>query len=97
VSVSHNVTIREMKNEPAFFVYTGQDMEDIPRDVIHVEVHPSVRAIKINAFRGCLELTTVNLGTKLEEIGVNAFYECKSLREVVIPPSVKKIKKNAFF
>jgi hypothetical protein len=72
-------------------------MEDIPRDVIHVEVHPSVGLIKVNAFAGCSQLTTVNLGSTLEEIGLGAFRKCKSLHEITIPPSIKRIMKNAFF
>ena len=32
------------------FVYHGQEGEDVPRDVIHVRVHPSVRVIRTRAF-----------------------------------------------
>ena len=32
------------------FVYHGREGEDVPRDVIHVRVHPSVRVIRTRAF-----------------------------------------------
>jgi hypothetical protein len=47
------------------FIYSGEEGSDIPWDVIHVNVHPSVNAIKDGAF----ELMAVNLGEGLEEIG----------------------------
>ena len=78
------------------FIYTGQGKEDIPRDVTHVKVDPSVKAIRFQAFRGCSRLRTVNLGKALEEIGVGAFERCESLHEIVVSPSVKAIKTHAF-
>jgi hypothetical protein len=43
---------------------------DIPRDVTHVKVHPSVKAIKDRAFSSCSQLKIVNFGERLEEIGL---------------------------
>ncbi len=36
-------------DDAAYFVYTGQ--EDVPWDVIHVRIHPSVRVIRRKAFK----------------------------------------------
>ena len=37
-----------LDNDPANFVYTGQ--ENVPKGVIHVRVHPSIRVIRARAF-----------------------------------------------
>jgi hypothetical protein len=79
-----------------YFLYTGQCGGDILRDVTHVRVHPSVRAIKNWAFNECRQLSPVILGNGLEEIGERAFYECTSLVRIAIPPAVQVIKDCAF-
>ncbi len=56
-------------DKEAYFIYTGQVRADIPRDVIRVRVHPSVRVVKDWAFCECLQLAIVDLGNGLEEIG----------------------------
>jgi hypothetical protein len=76
--------------------YKGGKSDDIPRDVTHVEVHPSVRAIEGGAFQGCSRLTIVKLVEGLEEIGEYAFEDYVSISEVSIPNVVKAIRKYAF-
>jgi hypothetical protein len=55
--------------------YTGQESEALYRNAIHVEVHPSLKAIQERAFLRCSMLLSVILGDELEEIGKEAFYE----------------------
>jgi hypothetical protein len=78
------------------FIYEGDD-EDILLDVTRVNVHPSVKAIKYQAFYGCSQLSIANLGEGLEEIGEAAFFECTSLNEITNLSAVKTIKKEAFY
>ena len=79
------------------FLYVDEGWDEIPRDVIHVTVHPSVEAIKREAFYQCSQMTTMTLGEKLEESGECAFRECTLLREISIPHAVKAIKTGAFY
>ena len=74
-----------------YFLYTkGQERWDILRDVTHVRVHPSVKAIKDYAFWDCRQLVTVILGNSLEEIGEGSFGQCTSfLIGIIIPPTIK--------
>jgi hypothetical protein len=71
------------------FIYTGQENDDIPVDVIRVIVHPSVSVIRGRAFLSRSNLTTVLLSEGLEEIGEEAFAYCTSLREILIPPRIR--------
>ncbi len=70
---------------------------EVPWNVTHVNVHPTIRAIKDAVFHLRLELIIVNLEKGLGEIRVNAFHECTSLHEIFIPPTVEAIKEAAFF
>ncbi len=79
-----------------YFIYTGQEGEGVPEDVIRVAIDSSVRAIKDGAFSWCTELVIVNLSDGLEEIGFSAFYNCTTPHEIVIPNAIKTIKEDAF-
>ena len=83
-------------DERDYFLYTGQEEGEVPRDVTHVRVHPSVRAIKYGAFDSCLWLRTAILNDGLEEIGRGAFRLCTSLERIEIPPAVRVIEDSAF-
>jgi hypothetical protein len=48
-----------------FFIYTGQERRDNPRDVTRVKVHPSVTAIKDDTFHDFSQLMYVHLGEGL--------------------------------
>ena len=52
-------------NAHRLFIYIGQGSV-VPRDVTHVCVHPSVRAIASRAFAGCVGLVEVELCEGLE-------------------------------
>jgi hypothetical protein len=82
---------------PEYFVYHGwMEVKDIPRNVTHVRIHSSARAIKENAFYERWQLMVVILNEELEEIGEMAFHECISLERILIPNAVKTIKLGAF-
>ena len=78
------------------FVYHGREGEDVPQDVIHVRVHPSVKVIRARAFVWRCRLISVELHDGLEVIEKEAFRDCRSLREILFPPSVRAIKNWAF-
>ena len=83
-------------NNIVWFLYTGQPIEEIPRDVTHVRIAPYVKKIGIGAFRDCEQLMVVELNVGLEEIGESAFEGCKSLKYIKVPSTVKKIGESAF-
>uniref|UniRef100_A0A7S2HVD3 Helicase-associated domain-containing protein n=2 Tax=Helicotheca tamesis TaxID=374047 RepID=A0A7S2HVD3_9STRA len=56
------------------FLYTGHEDEEIPKDVIHVEVHSSVTSIGDCAFIDCKSLISVTLPPSVTSIGKEAFY-----------------------
>ena len=64
--------------------------------LVRIDIPPSVRAIKWNAFCDCSGLTTAILNDGLEEIGKEAFGRCRALERIDIPPSVRAIKDCAF-
>ncbi len=72
-----------------YFIYDGEGRGEIPRDVTHVDNHPSIKMIKDEAFSWCWELAILNLSERLEEIGVKAFRESRSLHEILIPPPTR--------
>jgi hypothetical protein len=91
-----NCNMSNAGDQGAYSVYTGQARSDIPWDVIHGRVHPSVRRIKAWAFVGCLQLAIVILGKGVEEIRACEFYGCTLLREIVIPPAIRVIERLTF-
>ena len=62
---------------------------DVPENVTHVTVDPSVEEIEFEAFIRRRRLTTVELPEGLERIGRYAFEDCKRLCRINIPSSVK--------
>ena len=55
-----------------------------------------VTAIGSEAFRGCSELTSIDIPDKITSIGNYAFYHCYELTSVIIPDGVTSIGANAF-
>ncbi|MCR5664270.1 MAG: leucine-rich repeat protein [Oscillospiraceae bacterium] len=49
------------------------------------------------AFLGCDKLTSINLGSSLQEIQEYAFAQCKGITSITIPASVTNIAINAFY
>jgi hypothetical protein len=52
---------------------------EIPRDVTHVKVDPSVKVIGRSAFERCLSFVEVEFSEGLEVIGHGAFHNCTNL------------------
>ncbi len=49
-----------------------------------------------NAFRGCTDLTSIEIPNSITEIGGAAFYDCTGLTSIKIPDSVTKFGAEAF-
>ncbi|CAJ1938697.1 unnamed protein product [Cylindrotheca closterium] len=85
-----------------YFIYFGQAKEDIPRNITHVTIDPSVSKIHDYAFQDCHLLASVQFHDHLQEIGDSAFQRCRSLtlaaggRGGLIPSTVKVIGQLAF-
>jgi len=80
------------------FLYTGQDWTEIPRNVTHVRIDPSVKVVKGSAFNRCSQLVEVELCEGLQAIGPSAFSDCISLKCIKggIPSTVRVIDREAF-
>ena len=76
------------------YIYNGVD--EVPWDVTHVRVDPSVTVIPQRAFEDHRKLEVVELPEGLITIGENAFQYCKSLKRINIPSTVIEIGYNAF-
>ena len=60
-----------------------------------IDIPGSVTTIG-NAFRGCIDLTTITLAEGVVNIGTRAFMNCSSLTSIVIPEGVTGISSLAF-
>lgn len=83
-------------NNIVWFLYMGQDRSEIPRDITHARVDPSVNVIGEKSFDNCKQLVEVEFCEGLEEIGFRAFSYCTSLTKFKVPSTVKKIGAEAF-
>lgn len=60
----------------------------VPRDVVYLTVHPSVKILPYSAFSSLTSLKEVQLSSVgLEEIGMGAFARCVSLERIYCCPS----------
>ena len=67
------------------FVYTGQDRNNAPQNVVRVLVDPSVTSIPNKAFFKCKKLTEVELREGLVEIGEDSFACCEhAITKIII-------------
>ena len=80
-----------------WFIYVGQPNSEIPRNVTHVRIDPSVKIIPADAFRNCQQLVELVICEGLEQIGRHAFAGCKSLKRFKAPSTLKVIAGWAFF
>ena len=86
---------REEGNEvPSVYVYNGID--EVPEDVKHVRVDPSVTVISEGAFLDRRDLEVVELPEGLIRIGESAFCDCESLKRINIPTTIEEIGSAAF-
>ena len=83
-----------MNNKQTIYIYNGVD--EIPEDVTHVRVDPSVTNILAQAFVKRPKLEVVELPEGLIRIGNEAFCDCKSLKSINIPSTVEEIGERAF-
>ena len=81
-------------NNGGVYVYNGVD--EVPEDVTHVRVDPSVTIIPEYAFLDCDGLEEVELPEGLVVIREKAFHSCESLRRVNLPSTLKEIGDEAF-
>jgi len=68
----------------------------VPRDVVRVVVHHSIKVIPYRVFRGRRQLKEVLLPEGLEEIGEYAFSRCELLECINYPSSLTNIGKHSF-
>ncbi len=85
-----------MDSDDEPFLYTGQSSRNVPRDVTHVKVDPTVKVIGKDAFGCCYQLRNVELCEGLEQIDAWSFGFCTSLTSISIPSTVKVIGDEAF-
>jgi len=90
----HLTRMSEGDNNISVYIYNG--VGEVPTDVTHVKVNPSVTVIPDNAFKNRLSLVEVELPEGLVRIGFQAFNWCKSLKRINIPSTVQEIEKTAF-
>jgi hypothetical protein len=65
--------------------------------LVGITLHPTtVSAIRDNAFKGCTNLASMNLGGNITTIGASAFYNCTKLRSVTLGNRVTSIGDNTF-
>jgi hypothetical protein len=79
------------------FIYTGPGGDDVPRDLVCVQVDPSVTTIPAYAFYQRKQLAEVELCEGLVEIGEGAFRWCNhSITKIIFPISLRRIGDSTF-
>jgi len=79
------------------FVYTGPGGNEAPRDVVRIQIDPSVTSIPANAFYKRKKLAEVELCEGVVEIGNGSFASCDhSITKINIPNSLRRIYEHAF-
>ena len=77
------------------FEYTGGS-ESIPKNVTHVQFHPSVTKVHDEAFKDCIKLNEVVFSDGITIIGNESFKGCTKLKRVVLNDGLKQIGHDAF-
>ena len=78
------------------FEYTGKD-QSVPKDVVSVQFHPSVKVKDCRKFAGCKSLNEVVFNKGLQEIGGYAFMNCISLGSINSSSTLTEIGNYAFY
>jgi hypothetical protein len=82
----------------AIFVYKENTKSDIPRNVTHVKVDPSVKEIHAWAFADCQSLVEVEFSEGLERIHCRAFMSCENLKFIhKLLSTLKEVGDDAFW
>ena len=76
------------------YIYNG--VGEVPMDVTHVRVDPSVTVIPERAFESRPELVDVELPEGLIQIADWAFSNCGSLRSINFPSTLEEIRSYSF-
>lgn len=84
-------TVEVIANLP---VYTGNIT--IPSTVVYSSKTYHVTALADNAFKYCINLTSVSIPASITRIGTEAFAECYGLASIAIPAGVTDIAEGAF-
>jgi len=83
-----------MNNTQTIYIYNG--VGEVPDDVSHVRVDPSVAIIPRCAFQCRRNLEVVELPEGLIRIGDYGFHRCISLKKITIPSTVEDIGESSF-
>ena len=83
----------DVESIPAYLFYASN--YDTPK-VINVVIGDNVTSIGDSAFRGCAELTWINIPDSVTHIGESAFKDCIALTSIAIPNSVTSIGAAVF-
>lgn len=65
-------------------------------DAEQVQLKDGTRGIAGYTFKGCAELTSIEIPDSVHYVGEGAFYGCKSLKSAIIPNGVTSIARIAF-
>lgn len=68
----------------------------IPSGVFNLSTYYTVTKIGTGAFKGCSELTSIEIPNTITDISGNAFFGCTKLSSVEIPNSVETIGDHSF-
>mmetsp|Transcript_39446 Transcript_39446/g.95438 ORF Transcript_39446/g.95438 Transcript_39446/m.95438 type:complete len:551 (-) Transcript_39446:78-1730(-) len=96
VSSSSRHDTDNAENERIEFIYTGQSVDVIPRNITHLTVDSSVREIEESAFESCEDLVSAIIPKTVKVIGEKAFYGCVALVNVKLHRGLRTISPMAF-
>lgn len=88
-----------LMNDNTAWVTTGNYAGNIviPEQIEYNSELYSVTVIYSSAFKGCSEVTNVDLPSSITSIESSAFESCTSLKSIVIPENVTNIGANSFY
>ena len=79
-------------SETEEFIYYAKRTESVPKNVTHVRVHPSVKAIGEGAFEGCSLLERIAIPSKGQTVDNCALDGCsKKLMSVELRKGLERI------
>jgi len=79
-TINENHTIYIYRGKPRRFIpkkFTSK--KEVPKDIIHVTIHPWVHKIHSSVFRDCEDLLSATIPKTVKSIGKSAFRHCQSL------------------
>lgn len=76
-------------------LYTGQDLDEGPRNVTHLIVDSSVKSIPFTAFEKRSSLKKVDIEEGVEVIGQHSFQFCPKLNQMTFPSTLLAIEEGA--